>query len=169
MLGANSTFYWSLNMSVIFLNVLYLIVIHSVLTRILHGFYTHIKILYSFYFLGRWEGGSGWGRHVNSRTFHFNVWQNSLQIKKKKKERKLKCTVRYNTALGVTQFLSNKARIHGQIIWLQQSLCFSLVLFPRNGSSVSLMMKMKLFFTQFFVAVVYCIDQTGMHYHLICI
>ena len=31
---------------------------------------------------GRWEGGSGWGRHVNSRTFHFNVWQNSLQIKK---------------------------------------------------------------------------------------
>ena len=25
-------------------------------------------------------GGSGWGRHVNSRTFHFNVWQNSLQI-----------------------------------------------------------------------------------------
>ena len=34
---------------------------------------------------GRWERGSGWGRHVNSRTFHFNVWQNSLQIKKKKK------------------------------------------------------------------------------------
>ena len=22
---------------------------------------------------GRWEGGSGWGRHVNSRPFHFNV------------------------------------------------------------------------------------------------
>ena len=20
---------------------------------------------------GRWEGGLGWGRHVNSRTFHF--------------------------------------------------------------------------------------------------
>ena len=34
---------------------------------------------------GRWEGGMGWGRHVNSRPFHFNVWQNSLQIKKKKK------------------------------------------------------------------------------------
>ena len=32
---------------------------------------------------GRWEGGSGWGTHVNSRPFHFNVWQNSLQIKKK--------------------------------------------------------------------------------------
>ena len=22
---------------------------------------------------GRWEGGSGWGRHVNSRPFDFNV------------------------------------------------------------------------------------------------
>ena len=33
-------------------------------------------------------GGSGWGRHVNSRLFHFNVRQNSLQIKKKKKEKK---------------------------------------------------------------------------------
>ena len=33
-------------------------------------------------------GGLGWGRHVNSRTFHFNVWQNSLQIKKKKRKNK---------------------------------------------------------------------------------
>ena len=33
---------------------------------------------------GRWEGGSGWGTHVNPWLFHFNVWQNSLQIKKKK-------------------------------------------------------------------------------------
>ena len=31
---------------------------------------------------GRWEGGSGWGPHVNLWLFHFNVWQNSLQIKK---------------------------------------------------------------------------------------
>ena len=38
---------------------------------------------------GRWEGVSGGGRHVNPRPFHFNVWQNSLQIKKKKKERNL--------------------------------------------------------------------------------
>ena len=33
---------------------------------------------------GRWERGSGWGRHVNSRPFHFNVWQNPLQKKKKR-------------------------------------------------------------------------------------
>ena len=37
---------------------------------------------------GRWEGGSGWGTHVNPWLFHFNVWQNSLQIKKKKKKKK---------------------------------------------------------------------------------
>ena len=30
----------------------------------------------------RWEGGSGWGTHVNPWLFHFNVWQNPLQIKK---------------------------------------------------------------------------------------
>ena len=37
---------------------------------------------------GRWEGGSGWGRHVNPRPFHFNVWKNLLKKKKKKsKER----------------------------------------------------------------------------------
>ena len=33
---------------------------------------------------GRWEGGLGWGTHVNPWLFHFNVWQNSLQKKKKK-------------------------------------------------------------------------------------
>ena len=37
---------------------------------------------------GRWEGGSGWGTRVNPWLFHFNVWQNSLQIKKKKKVKK---------------------------------------------------------------------------------
>ena len=31
---------------------------------------------------GRWEGGSGWGTHVNPWLFHSNVWQNSLQINK---------------------------------------------------------------------------------------
>ena len=34
----------------------------------------------------RWEGGLGWGTHVNPWLFHFNVWQNSLQIKIKEKK-----------------------------------------------------------------------------------
>ena len=28
---------------------------------------------------GRWEGGSGWGIHVNPWLSHVNVWQNPLQ------------------------------------------------------------------------------------------
>ena len=28
---------------------------------------------------GRWEGGSGWGIHVNPWPIHVNVWQNPLQ------------------------------------------------------------------------------------------
>ena len=27
----------------------------------------------------RWEGGSGWGTHVNPWLIHINVWQNPLQ------------------------------------------------------------------------------------------
>ena len=36
---------------------------------------------------GRWEGGSGWGPHVNPWLSHFNVWKNPLQIKINKKKR----------------------------------------------------------------------------------
>ena len=44
---------------------------------------------------GRWEGGPGWGTHVNPWLIHVNVWQKplqyckviSLQLKKKRKER----------------------------------------------------------------------------------
>ena len=52
---------------------------------------------------GTWEGGSGWGTHVNPWLIHVNVWQEPLQYckvvslqlikvneKKKKKERKRK-------------------------------------------------------------------------------
>ena len=28
---------------------------------------------------GRWEGGSGWGTHVNPRLMYVNVWQKPLQ------------------------------------------------------------------------------------------
>ena len=28
---------------------------------------------------GRWEGGSGWGTHINPWLIHVNVWQNPLQ------------------------------------------------------------------------------------------
>ena len=28
---------------------------------------------------GKWEGGSGWGTHVNPWLLHVNVWQKPLQ------------------------------------------------------------------------------------------
>ena len=31
---------------------------------------------------GRWEGGSGWGIHVNPWLIHVNVWQKPLQYGK---------------------------------------------------------------------------------------
>ena len=31
---------------------------------------------------GRWEGGSGWGPHVNPWLVHGNVWQKPLQYYK---------------------------------------------------------------------------------------
>ena len=31
---------------------------------------------------GRWEGGSGWGIHVNLWLIHVNVWQKPLQYSK---------------------------------------------------------------------------------------
>ena len=53
---------------------------------------------------GRWEGGSGWGIHVNPLLIHVNVWQKPLQyckvislqlikINGVKKEKKKKCRI----------------------------------------------------------------------------
>ena len=51
----------------------------------------------------RWEGGSGWGTHINPWLFHFNVWQNSLQIKKEGKKIR-------NQMPGYTETQKPKAR-----------------------------------------------------------
>ena len=31
---------------------------------------------------GKWEGGSGWGTHINPWLIHFNVWQKPLRYSK---------------------------------------------------------------------------------------
>ena len=60
---------------------------------------------------GRWEGGSGWGTHVNPWLIHFNVWQNSLQyckvislqlIKRKKKNETIYYVFTFDSRLEVT-------------------------------------------------------------------
>ena len=80
---------------------------------------------------GRWEGGLGWGIHVNPWLIHVNVWQKSLQyckvislqlIKNKWKkttkgegeiwrERKTKCFV-MGTSTTLTGALHFEATIH---------------------------------------------------------
>ena len=51
---------------------------------------------------GRWDGGSGWGTHINPWLIHVNVWQKPLQyckiislqlvnINEKKKSSIVKC------------------------------------------------------------------------------
>ena len=50
---------------------------------------------------GRWEGGSGWGTHVNPWLIHVNVWQKplqyckviSLQLIKNKGKKKTFCSL----------------------------------------------------------------------------
>ena len=46
---------------------------------------------------GRWEGGLGWGRHVNSRTFHLKKKKKikNTAMSKKKKKSNLKIELYY--------------------------------------------------------------------------
>ena len=41
--------------------------------KIRNFIYESFVLVCYFKSIQMWEGGSGWGRHVNSRTFHFNV------------------------------------------------------------------------------------------------
>ena len=57
---------------------------------------------------GRWEGGSGWGAHVNPWMIHVNVWQKplkyckviSLQLIKIKKKKNFPQFVVIHTVKG---------------------------------------------------------------------
>ena len=58
---------------------------------------------------GRWEGGSGWGAHVNPWLIHVNVWQKPLQyckvislqlIKINGKKIKKNCSSSMKNAIG---------------------------------------------------------------------
>ena len=63
---------------------------------------------------GRWEGGSGWGTHVNPWLIHISVWQNPLQYCKvislqlieinEKKKKKVK-SIKYTGILILPVFL----------------------------------------------------------------
>ena len=55
---------------------------------------------------GKWEGGSGWGTHVNPWLFHFNVWQNPLQLKKKNLKRVSTCIIDSCCCIPETQHIN---------------------------------------------------------------
>ena len=83
---------------------------------------------------GRWEGGSGWGTHVNPWLIHVSVWQKPLQyckvislqlIKingKKKKKRILQWTLGYMCLfeLWFSQGICPGVRIARSVIRLNQ-------------------------------------------------
>ena len=64
---------------------------------------------------GRWEGGSGWGTHVNPWLIHANVWQKPLQCCKvfslqltKINEKKIKQTSEYKKNRNRLTDIENK-------------------------------------------------------------
>ena len=51
---------------------------------------------------GMWEGGSGWGTHVNPWLIHVNVWQKPLQY----------CKVISLQLIKINEKLKNKKQRH---------------------------------------------------------
>ena len=105
---------------------------------------------------GRWEGGSGWGTHVNPWLIHFSVWQNPLQyckvislqlIKKKIKKMNwvnsviedISCTLLYFSEWGepeVSACLAAWKRIVPCIVVVQLLSSVQLFYCSLPGSSV---------------------------------
>ena len=80
---------------------------------------------------GRWEGGLGWGTHVNTWVIHFNVWQNPLQyfkvislqlIKKKKKKKEKKFLFETSLEVWWLRLSTSNAGESGLISWRGGSL-----------------------------------------------
>ena len=72
---------------------------------------------------GRWEGGSGWGIHVNPRLIHVNVWQKPLQyckvislqlikINEKKKKEKLTIGIKHIKILSKSSYTFVNTYMH---------------------------------------------------------
>ena len=54
----------------------------------------------------RWEGGSGWGTHVNPWLIHVNVWQKPLQYSKVVSLQLIKINEKKNKIIESTEITS---------------------------------------------------------------
>ena len=63
---------------------------------------------------GRWEGGSGWGTHVDPWLIHVNVWQKPLQYCKVISLQLIKINEKKNKRMNYNNYKTlNKNRIYG--------------------------------------------------------
>ena len=100
---------------------------------------------------GRWEGGSGWGIHVNPWLIHVNVWQKPLQyckvislglikINEKKEKNPLSLPVPNLNTIVTTALPSSPSGLSLELstpVTLAQRLCTSCCLCLKSSSSWS--------------------------------
>ena len=65
---------------------------------------------------GRWEGGSGWGTHVNPWLIHVNVWQKPLQYYKVISLQLIKINGNNNNNNNNKSVLSTTGLIQGEVL-----------------------------------------------------
>ena len=67
---------------------------------------------------GRWEGGSGWGSHVNPWLIHVNVWQKPLQYCKVISLQLIKINEKKMNVAHSENNLNFKMRKNNNLFWI---------------------------------------------------
>ena len=80
---------------------------------------------------GRWEGGLGWGIHVNPRLIHFNVWQKPLQCCKVISLQLIKINEKkeYKWKINVYEKVFKTRFQHGVIKIIKTEIILSILMF----------------------------------------
>ena len=81
---------------------------------------------------GMWEGGSGWGAHVNPWLIHVNVWQKPLQYYKVISFQVIKVNEKkkYNRTIGI-----GYTRLHMNVTF-HSIILFILIYFEDSSSKI---------------------------------
>ena len=99
---------------------------------------------------GRWQGGSGWGTHVNPWLIHVNVWQKPLQyckvmnlqlikINEKKKIFHRHCNCSYNSPLSLLAYSKQEILVRELSVTVIMTFSFSSIYsyYPLSSSFLS--------------------------------